>query len=162
MNIAQVLVLGTVIGLSACTGSDNHAGLSGADSTGTLKLATESNMITAAIDSTNSQNTPKWKGTYEGVFPCDDCVGTVIKLMLNVDSSYMITVKYLKPKDSKETTWEGKFVWITASTIQLQASREIRAKYIVAENKLIQLDVNGRQVEGEMAHKYILNKTDLK
>ena len=151
-----------VVGLSACTGSDKKTDAPGTDSISTMKLATDSNVITAAIDSTNSQNAPAWKGTYEGVLPCDDCAGKVIKIMLHADNSYLATVRHLRPKENKEDSWNGKFTWLNDSTIQLEGVREIAPKFLIAENKIIQLDVNGKQVEGEMAHKYILNRTDLK
>ena len=151
-----------MVGLSACTGSDKKTDASGADSLSTMQLATDSNIITAAIDSTNSQNGPAWMGTYEGVLPCDDCAGLVVKIMLHADSSYMATIRHLRPKENKEDSWSGKFKWINESTIQLEGVRTIAPKYIIAENKIIQLDVNGKQVEGELANKYILNRTDIK
>ncbi|MFT3910399.1 MAG: copper resistance protein NlpE N-terminal domain-containing protein [Ferruginibacter sp.] len=162
MDMLRIIILGSVIGLSACTGSDKKTDASETDTLSTMKLATDSNGITAAIDTTNSQNGPAWKGTYEGILPCEDCAGKVIKIVLNSDSSYIATTKHLRPKENKEDSWNGKFTWINASTIQLEAVREIAPKYLLAENKMIQLDVDGKEHQGEMAHKYILKKTDLK
>jgi uncharacterized lipoprotein NlpE involved in copper resistance len=124
-----------------------------------MKLITDSNEITAAIDSSHTaQNSLDWKGTYKGVTPCADCAGIVTEIMLHEDSTYMMSVKYLGKKDSKEIKSEGKFVWADGSTIELQGIKDAPSKYIVQENKIVQLDMNGKQVEGNLANRYILKK----
>src|SRR5262249_20486174 len=41
----------------------------------------------------NSRNSLDWAGTYEGVLPCADCLGTKTRLTLNHDDSYRLVTQ---------------------------------------------------------------------
>jgi uncharacterized lipoprotein NlpE involved in copper resistance len=151
-------ILCCVIALCSCQDTKNNETSSGTDTIATMKMASDSNGITAAIDSTHTaQNSLDWKGTYAGVLPCADCEGIETEIMLHGDNTYMIETKY-KGGKNKGTKGDGKFTWVDGNTIQLDNIKDGPSKYMVAENKLIQLDMNGKKIEGALADKYILIK----
>ena len=162
MNRINIIILVCVIGLCSCSHSDEKKSsdtLNG-DSIGSMKMATDSNAILSAIDSSHTaQNSLDWNGTYTGVLPCADCEGMETEIMLHKDSTYMLSVKYVGKKDAKIFTSEGKFTWIDGFNIKLEGVKEgSPATYFVGENKLTQLDMQGKKIEGSLASKYILIK----
>jgi len=155
--------LGFVVSMSACNSADKKTDTAATDTIATMKMATDSNVITAAIDSSHTaKNSLNWQGTYKGVLPCAGCEGIETEIMLHADSSYMISTKYLGKKDSKPVNGEGKFIWIDGNNIQLQGIKDAPAKYFISEDKLTQLGMDGKKTEGSSASKYILNKQNNK
>jgi len=148
-----------VISMSACTSADKKTDTPETDTIASMKMATDSNVITAAIDSSHTaQNSLDWQGTYKGMLPCADCEGIEVEIMLHADSSYMISTEY-KGKDKKEFKGHGKFTWLDGFTIQLEGIKDAPSKYFVAENTITQLDMSGKKIEGASAEKYVLTKT---
>ncbi len=124
------------------------------------EIMPDTNIVTTATDSHHTaKNSLDWNGTYKGVLPCADCEGLQTQIMLHSDNTYMISTKYLGKKDSHEMKGKGKFVWVDGSTIQLQDVKDAPSKYFVAENEIIQLDMEGNKIAGALAKKYILQKT---
>lgn len=112
---------------------------------------------TAGVDTTHtSQNSLDWAGTYEGIIPCADCPGIKTSLQLNNDGTFVLHSEYLERKNKFEE--KGAFAWINhGSTIQLQG-KDMATQYKVGENRLIQLDMEGKEITGEHAAAYILTK----
>ena len=124
---------------------------------------------TAAENSTNtvapddgahtSKNALDWYGMYKGVLPCADCEGLETVLVLNADHTYLLQTKYLGKGDGKVIEKTGSIAWNTSgSTIMLAGIEDAPSMYLVAENQLIQLDLNGNKITGDLADKYILAK----
>jgi len=110
-------------------------------------------------DSHISENSLDWQGTYIGLTPCADCEGIETEVVLNKDLTYVKKTKYLGKGDGKVFEVKGSFVWNTAGgSISLQGSNEGVAKYKVGENRLIQLDMDGKIISGPLEEKYILIK----
>ena len=109
----------------------------------------------------NSETSLDWEGTYSGVIPCADCTGIETQLSLKGDNTYQISWKYLEKNDETYVK-EGTFVWdSTGSIITLENvddTDNFPMMYKVGENSLLQLDLNGNVIAGELADKYILNK----
>lgn len=101
-----------------------------------------------------AQSTTNWEGTYSGVLPCASCPGINTSIKLNKDNTYEKTEEYLESKNTPETT-KGNFEWIDQTTIKIEET-----SYLVKENQLLQLDLNNKVIEGELADKYILNKVE--
>ena len=161
MKIFNLIVLFLGICFFSCSDSASKSETTNNDSVTTMKMATDSNVITEAIDSTHSaQNSLDWQGTYKGILPSADYEGIETEIMLHSNNTYMISTKTLKPKTKsalyKEGMSDGKFIWVDGSTIQLEG--QAKAQYFVAENKLIQLDSTGQRVAGSNGAKYILTK----
>jgi len=113
-----------------------------------------------AIDAAhNSQNSLDWAGTYTGVIPCADCEGISVSLTLHPDETYLLSYSYLGKGNSFPIMISGKFSWNEAgSTIFLNDAKGFPPYYIVGENRLIQLDMEGNPITGALADKYVLEK----
>lgn len=109
-------------------------------------------------DKHTSQISLDWWGTYKGVLPCADCEGIETILRINKDSSFQLIKKYLGKK-SDSTEIYGTFIWNEeGNTIILNNISNAPNKYFVRENSVIQLDMEGNIISGELADKYILKK----
>jgi uncharacterized lipoprotein NlpE involved in copper resistance len=110
-------------------------------------------------ESHNSQNSLDWQGTYKGVIPCADCEGIETEIVLNADLTFTLKTKYLGKGDGKVFEEKGSFTWDkTGSIIKFKDVKERPSQYEVGENRLIQLDMKGNVITGNLAEKYILTK----
>lgn len=115
---------------------------------------------TSETTADNSQNALDWQGTYIGVTPCADCEGIITSLQLNSDATYVLRQQY-GGKSNKTFEKQGKFLWNEeGSTIRLQDIKQGEAptQYKVGENRIIQLDLEGNEITGNMASMYVLAK----
>ena len=118
------------------------------------KVATEKEM-----DAHNSQNSLDWQGTYKGITPCADCEGIETEIVLNADLTFTLKTKYLGKGDGKVFQETGSFVWDkTGGIISLEGLKGRPSQYKVGENRLIQLDMEGNVITGDLAEKYVLTK----
>jgi len=108
----------------------------------------------------NTQNSVDYAGTYKGITPCADCEGIEVELTINRDSSYAHSITHLGKGDIAPVKKSGKFVWVNGGTIQLSGVTDGPSKFKVGEGRIWQLDMQGNKVEGELADKYILTKTN--
>ncbi len=107
----------------------------------------------------NSRNSLDWAGTYTGTTPCADCRGIETRLTLSYDETYELTTRYIGKSDSLFKK-DGSFTWNeTGSKIALDVDASSRpSEYLVQENRVIQLDMNGEQITGDLAGSYVLEK----
>lgn len=106
----------------------------------------------------NSMTSLDWSGTYSNMLPCADCPGIQTVIQLKEDLTYVKLENYLG-KDQKMITTRGNFSWNKLGTIITLENQELPPNsYLVGENKLIQLDINGEQISRELTEKYILKK----
>lgn len=114
---------------------------------------------TNIVDTTHtSQNSLDWAGTYDGVVPCADCSGIKTTIKLYSDDTYTYNAEYLDKKTTVQDT--GKFMWHdNGSTVHL-VGKDLNTKYKVGENVLIQLDTEGKVIEGALADQYRLKKAN--
>ena len=114
----------------------------------------------ARPDGHTAANSLDWSGTYQGVIPCADCEGIQTVVTLNKDMTYAFSATYLgKPGKPFEKT--GTFSWNEAGNTVILAGLENRPnKYFVGERYLLQLDVEGRKIEGASASLYRLQQQD--
>jgi len=109
------------------------------------------------VDTTHtSQNSLDWAGTYEGIVPCADCSGIKTTITLKDDDSFTYQAEYLEKNTSVQDS--GKFMWHDNGSIVHLMGKDLNTKYKVGENILIQLDTEGKVIEGAIAEKYYLNK----
>jgi uncharacterized lipoprotein NlpE involved in copper resistance len=105
-----------------------------------------------------SQNSLDYYGTYSGTLPCADCEGMKTEITLDAGNNYTKKTVYLG-KDA--TTYEatGVYSWDKSGRIiTLEGITDAPSKYIVGENHLIQLDMEGNEITGDLAAMYILRK----
>lgn len=106
----------------------------------------------------NAKNTLDYIGTYKGMLPCADCNGLETIVCINENNTYNLKTKY-DGKGDKIFEQKGTFTWNKAgNTIILEDVKSGPNQYFVAENKLIQLDLSGKKITGNLADKYILTK----
>lgn len=92
--------------------------------------------------SDNSANALDWPGTYKRTFPCADCEGIETTIFLGKNRLYSITTKYLGKKKAIPHETKGGFRWNKdGNKIELMGIDNAPNKYLVGENKLIQLDL---------------------
>lgn len=107
----------------------------------------------------NSQTSVDWAGVYQGVLPCADCPGISTVVYLNEDGTYNLQTQYLERSDSVHHE-SGTFEWNQAGgKITLLASGNRR--FLVGENQIIHLDMEGNRIEGDLAPHYVLKKADV-
>ena len=96
-------------------------------------------------------------GTYNGYVPCADCQGIITYLMLKPDMTYRLEETYAGKSDTAKR-YNG--TWIRENKkIILDDKGTVRASYLWEENKLIQLDIEGNRIAGNLGDKYMLTKT---
>lgn len=113
---------------------------------------------TPVPDAHNARTSLDYTGTYAGVLPCADCEGIQTEITLNPDETYEIKRVYLKD-DHPEFTETGSYAWEEdGNTLQLEDTNSDITYIFVSENKIIQLDLEGNKITGDLADKYILTK----
>ncbi|MHC6204376.1 copper resistance protein NlpE [Breznakiellaceae bacterium SP9] len=122
------------------------------------------NPADTAIDAAhNSRNSVNWAGVYRGVIPAADGPGINVEITLGNDETYSISYQYIDRSD-EVFTGSGTFKWDDAgSTIALDfedkdAPAPFAPYYQVGENILIQLDMSGEKITGDLADNYVLKK----
>ena len=107
-----------------------------------------------------SKTSLNWDGTYLGIIPCADCPGIETQITLNTDNTYQITRKYQDRNDDVYVN-KGTFTWDTDGsiiTLENLDKQKTPTMYKVCENYLLQLDLNGNVITGELADNYVLKK----
>lgn len=106
----------------------------------------------------NAKNSLDYIGTYKGILPCADCEGLETTICINENNTYNIKTHY-QGKGEKVFEQKGTFSWNKAgNTIVLDEVKNGPSQYFLGENKLIQLDMSGKKITGELALQYILVK----
>ena len=107
----------------------------------------------------NSETSLDWDGVYVGTTPCANCEGIETELTLGKDKTFVLKTKYIGKGAEKINTEKGTFSWDgSGSVIVLNGLEHKPNQYKVGENHLVQMDMQGKIVEGSLASKYILQK----
>lgn len=122
------------------------------------KVISENN--NAFVDEHTAQNSLDWAGNYFGVLPCADCEGIETSLTIHEDLSYELTTRYLGKADQTINSQKGIFSW-EGNNIKLDGIKpsESSPYYKIEEQRIKLLDLEGKEITGEMATLYILQKT---
>ncbi len=107
-------------------------------------------------DEHNAKNSLDIIGTYKGTLPTASGEGMQVVITLN-DNAFTKTTTYIGKKDSTSEE-KGNFSWnVEGNTITLDGI-DSPNQYFVGENTLIQLDMEGNRIVGNLADKYVLRK----
>ncbi|MEM0575634.1 copper resistance protein NlpE [Flavobacterium polysaccharolyticum] len=107
----------------------------------------------------NSETSLDWDGVYAGITPCANCKGIEIELVLRKDKTFVLKTKYVGKGAEKINTEKGTFSWDESGSVIVLHGLEYKPnQYKVGENHLVQMDRQGKVVEGSLASKYILQK----
>ena len=110
---------------------------------------------TSEID--NSRDSLDWGGIYTGIIPGADSAGINVQITLNYDETYKISYHYIDKSD-EIFIQTGTFKWNKKGSTITCDTKDIPPHYKVVENALIQLDMKGKAIEGELANNYVLKK----
>jgi len=108
----------------------------------------------------NSPNSLDWEGVYTGIVPCADCEGIQTTLILREGLNYRLETIYLG-KAGETQTRSGTFAWNASGhivTLENVDETSFPAYYAVGENHVLQLDLKGNKIEGDLADNYRLIK----
>ncbi len=108
-------------------------------------------------DMHNARNSIDYGGIYTGVLPCADCEGIKTVLHINYDGTFSRQTHYLGKSD-KTFERKGVFYWQDCGNIIVLDGATPPNQYFVSENYIIQLDVNGERITGDLSDHYILEK----
>src|SRR5215470_14680688 len=86
-------------------------------------------------DMHNSRSSLDWAGTYEGVLPCADCVGTKTRLTLNRDDSYRLVTEAQGSQNARKSI-SGVFTWQASGNAITLDERGGRQQFSVGEGRL--------------------------
>ncbi|HEX5652784.1 MAG TPA: copper resistance protein NlpE N-terminal domain-containing protein [Chitinophagaceae bacterium] len=98
----------------------------------------------------------KSAGTYYGYLPCADCPGITTYLLLNPDMTYRLEETY---KGKNDTAIKHTGSWHRDNNkIILNDGDKVRMSYELDGDRLLQLDIEGRRITGNLGDKYVLTK----
>ncbi|MDB9137433.1 copper resistance protein NlpE, partial [Parabacteroides distasonis] len=96
-----------------------------------------------------------YEGTYKGVLPAADCPGIETILTLNPDKTFTLHSVYIDRNSSSDG--EGTYT-VKEDLLTLQEKGGELSYYHVGENCLRKLDMDKKEMTGELAEDYILKK----
>lgn len=112
------------------------------------------------VEMHTAQNSLDYVGAYRGVLPCADCEGIDTEVIIMANGTFLRKSVYLgKGADDAPIERPGEYEWDeTGNIIILKGVSNAPNKYFVSEGKIIQLDMEGNRITGELATNYILTK----
>lgn len=107
----------------------------------------------------------EYMGTYKGSLPCADCEGIDVTLTLKSDHTFVLETVTKSGKEGLadiEDTIQGDYMWteMEDNIVMLEGIGDRPNKYLMSEGMLIQLDMDGKRIEGPLADKYVLKKVE--
>jgi hypothetical protein len=98
-----------------------------------------------------------WDGVYTGIIPSASGMGIDVLIMLNRDDTYMLRYTYVD-KPEKTYNSSGSFKWDRTEEMIILSVKDLPPYYKVGQNKLTQLDLNGKYITDDLAEGYVLTK----
>jgi len=101
-----------------------------------------------------------WVGTYSGIIPCADCPGIETRITLSKDNTYQMSRKY-QEKGEDVFQASGTFQWNTDNSVIILGNlnkTQFPTMYKLDKGNLIQLDLTGKVITGDLAQNYVLTK----
>lgn len=141
-----ILPLAFVAVLSSCTSRQQEAARNAAQETKEAAGNLVNNVASGGV-----------AGIYQGITPCADCEGIETRLYIYDDSSFVENTVYLgKPDKSQLFSSSGK--WEKKDALITLTFPNGPRKYKLGLNKLIMLDADGKEINGNFKLRYILSK----
>lgn len=108
-------------------------------------------------DGHNSNNSLDWAGTYQALMPCADCAAILTTLTLAQDGSFELKRLFVG-EDGSLFDDRGRFSWSEDGRRIMLDIGDAPTQYLVQENRIVQLDMSGEPITGNLAERYILHK----
>lgn len=106
---------------------------------------------------TSTHHEGTYQGVYRGDLPSASGSGMMVTINLTGDR-YVKTIVYNEDATREEYKTEGHYTWNDAHNIITLEGEEKPNSYMVGNNELYHLDVDGNRITGELADQYILRK----
>ncbi|MDR1173143.1 MAG: copper resistance protein NlpE [Bacteroidales bacterium] len=107
----------------------------------------------------NTSNPTSFHGTYLGILPCADCSGIETEIVLHKDNTYVKKTRYLGKGDDQKMEETGTYKWNKSENeIILNGITDEPNKYFVEEGAIVQADMDGERITGELSMYCILRK----
>lgn len=146
-KIGLLIMLASATFMFSCSGNKKHED----------KKAEEPKKEEVVTPHDNAKTSLDYEGTYKGTLPAADG-DMVVEIKLDRDGNYKKQVTYSK-NASKPVVEEGKYKWLEdGNTIELEGIKDAPNKYKVTEGAIIQLDMEGKVIEGNIGAAYVLKK----
>jgi len=114
------------------------------------------NNTEAPLASDNSRISLDWAGTYRGTLPCADCPGIKTEITLLADGSYRLGSFYQERSQVAKRD-SGSFSW-NADGNRILLNNDSSWQFLVGENRLFKLDLNGVRISGALADACALSR----
>ncbi len=111
----------------------------------------------APVDAHTSRSSLDWAGTYQALLPCADCAAILTTLVLDEAGNYELKRLFVG-EDGALFDDRGRFSWSQDGTRITLDIGDAPTDYLVQENRLVQLDLQGERISGALADRYILHK----
>lgn len=111
----------------------------------------------APVDAHVSRSSLDWAGTYQALMPCADCAAILTTLVLAEDGNYELKRLFVG-EDGALFDDRGRFSWSEDGRRITLDIGDAPTDYLVQENRLVQLDLSGERITGELADRHILHK----
>jgi hypothetical protein len=113
----------------------------------------------ASINSRAERNIGQdgWPGVYAGIIPAADGPGIDVTLILRSNETYVLVYYYID-RAGENIIQSGRLNWNPATNIIRLDIDNFPSFYEAGRDALIQLDMAGRRVTGELAGNYILRR----
>lgn len=147
INGMNVLLLASALVLASCGGASRRQA---AGTTGTAEAGNE------MVDMHNAENALDYHGSYKGTLPAADCPGIVTTLTLSADGRYALHMEYLERDVAFDE--QGAFEVEGNLLVLTPDDGGQGGCYKVEENRLRMLDGDRKQITGELADHYVLQK----
>lgn len=122
--------------------------------------STDDSASTPPPDMHTSSIALDWPGTYQGMTPCASCPGILTSLTLTDDMTFTLSTSYIDEGDTTFTT-EGTFSWdVSGNVAVLSGIQNAPNRYKVVEGAVVQLDLEGNEITGDLASSYRLAKVN--
>jgi len=104
---------------------------------------------------------PSLAGLYQGVTPCADCAGIETSLGLSDGMVFTLELKYAGKEPPEVIQQSGRYAWSDSGDMIILGgidSTRLPTRFLVDGERLIQLDLSGNRITGDLADRYILSK----
>jgi uncharacterized lipoprotein NlpE involved in copper resistance len=109
------------------------------------------------VDIHNSRISVSWDGAYAGTIPSADGSGINVLIVLNNDNTFVLKYSYVELPENTYT-YSGSFKWNNGGNIIVLKIKDMPPYYWVGQDKLTQLDMQGKVITGTYAQDYVLEK----
>lgn len=125
-------------------------------------ISTEDN-VPQLVDEHTAKNSLDYFGVYEGLTPCADCEGILVRVTIRKDETFALHTAYIKNgKELSPEDFTGNYEWNKAgNTITLKSTQNFPKQIFVAEGRIFLLDQEGKKIETPNAEYYILPQIEV-